>query len=374
VKLRCFIFFTLLFLSSSVLAQKDSTTNSMSGWSVAALFRYGHIIRHTPKIILNISHPTYAGEVDIEKQTTGTRLWQQYYHYPIFGVGLLYTYYGNPVLGSSIALFPYMTIHLVTSKIIDWRFTLADGICYITNPYNVITNPTNNIIGTTINDITRFSTSLQYKPNTHFAIGIGGSFTHFSNGAVAFPNLGINIPAIDFTGRYTFSTAPRIHTPKSEWPAINRRLQMQFKLGIGWEQHNPPDGPNERVYLAAFSIGRYISRINRLSVGVESGYSTDIYNYIKLEEILPINFASAVRASAFISDEFLFSRFGLLIHYGYYFYYPVLKPADTNEKLGLHYYFLKYDKKTSNRLFVGIYLSAYQISAEFVETSIGIEF
>ncbi len=375
MKLRRLIFFALLFLSSSVFAQQDSATHFLPGWSVAALFRYGHIFRHTPKIKPDISHLTYSGEIDIEKQTTGKQLWQQYYNYPVFGAGFLYTYYGNPVqLGSSIALFPYMTIHIINGKLFDWRFSIADGICYMTNPYNPITNPTNNVIGTTLNDITRFSTLLQFKPDTHFAFGMGGSFTHFSNGAVAFPNLGINIPAIDFTARYTFSTVPKIHAEKSKQRPVNRRLQMEFELGIGWEQHNPPGGPNERVYLAAFSAGRYISHINRVSFGIEAGYSTDVYNYMKLEEILPATYARASRASVFASDEFLFGRFGLLVHLGYYFYYPVLKPANDNEQLGLHYYFLNYAKKTSDRLFAGAYLSAYDINAEFVETSIGIDF
>ena len=375
VKLHCFIFFSLLFFSTAVLAQQDSTPHTLNDWSAAAIFRYGHIIRHTPKIKPDITHLTYSGEIDFEKQTSGKKLWQQYWHYPVLGMGLLYTYYGNPVqLGNSVALFPYLTIHLVTSKIIDWRFTIADGICIMTKPYNVITNPTNNMIGTRLDDITRFSTSLQFKPNQHYAFGIGGSFTHFSNGAVAFPNLGINVPTIDLTARYTFSSAQRINTPKTERPGINKRLQLEFKLGVGWEQNNPPGGPNERVYLATFSAGRYISHINRLCAGIETGYSTDIYNYIKLQEILPVTFARACRASVFISDEFIFGRIGLLIHYGYYIYYPVLQPAQANEKLGLHYYFLNYSRKQSDRFFVGIYLSAYQISAEFVETAIGVDF
>lgn len=335
----------------------------------------GHIIRHTPKIIPNISAPAYSGEIDAEKQTNGNKLWQQLYHYPVFGIGLLYTYYGNPAqLGNSISLFPYMSIHILKTNLLDWRLTIADGVCYMTRPYNPITNPTNNMIGTPINDITRFSTSLQFQPSPHFAFGFGSSFSHFSNGAVAFPNLGINVISADITARYIFSTPPRLHTPKSQYPPLIHWLQFQFKLGVGWTQHNPPEGPNERVSIATFSVGHYLSRINRISIGFEGGYSSDIYNYMKLEEILPATFARACRASAFISDEFVFGRIGLLIHYGYYFYYPVLKPADTNEKLGLHYYFLTYNKKHNNRLFAGLYLSAYQINAEFVETAVGFEF
>ncbi|HUM46187.1 MAG TPA: hypothetical protein PLD84_04615 [Chitinophagales bacterium] len=369
----------LCFWSQGIRAQshsQDQSNCSLSGWGVGTVFSHGKVIKHTPNFQPEIKGASNAFELNFSKQTDGSKDWQQMFHYPSPGIAVAYTNYGNnEVLGYGISLMPNMDIPLIQGKQLSLNFRVGCGIAFLSKHYDYVTNPENNVIASTVNNITSLAMSGKWQFSSPFTLMAGGSLTHFSTGAVRTPNLGINISAWNIGFR--FQPAPRDRSTfiKKTLPPATKKILFTVNTGIGFQEQLPAKGPMYHVYLVQFSVGKMITRWNKLSVGTMGTYKEAASSFIKHEEIYPDHyFANSCAFSGFIKDDILFGFTGISIAAGYNFYKPSPLEYGFYQKLGIPVYFPAFGKKEHSQFSVGVYVTAGEFTADFVSIDAGFQF
>jgi len=133
-------------------------------------------------------------ELNIYKQTVGQAEWEKRWNYPQSGISLYYNALSNKkVYGEAFAIMPFQSFTFFRYPKHEQRLMIAAGLGYLTKPYDSIKNPQNIAIGSHLNFSAKFQYSFLYRFFPNFGMSFGTSFGHFSNGATAYPNWGINV-------------------------------------------------------------------------------------------------------------------------------------------------------------------------------------
>ena len=129
---------------------------------------------------------------------------------PIRGISLSYIDFGyREVLGVGFGLTQYLKFPVLAfGKNLFLDYSIGSGFGVITEHYDEELNPKNNAIGSHLNSRVDMEFSLvHYLEKVHYGLGI--QFTHFSNGSMKNPNLGLNCPSIFLTAGYNFEARIR---------------------------------------------------------------------------------------------------------------------------------------------------------------------
>lgn len=166
----------------------------------------GFLIAHRTNMLHIPRNHVFGMELNYEQSLSLSKNWHHLYPGSKYGFGFYVADVGNKeILGTGYALFSYLKANLIKS-VKRWapRLKLGYGIGYLTKPFDADQNHKNNAIGSHFNLFvnTQFDLSYYFK---NWQAGIGLAFSHFSNASFRLPNLGINVPSINFTLGYQLS-------------------------------------------------------------------------------------------------------------------------------------------------------------------------
>jgi hypothetical protein len=369
------IFALLLLLFSHVaIAQEKS---EWAGYGAEVSYIGGNIFKHSAKFTGPI--PSYSSAIDINllQQTAGTKDWQQRRHYPLVGLGVTYTNYGmDSVYGRCVGIYPVLQLPIVTGKKVEWTLKLGLGIGFVTTFYQRYPNwnTVNNAVGSHMNNFTMFATDLRYKIDNKWAVGLGGNFSHISDGAWRQPNLGVNM----FGGHVALRYFPYGDSPeriKKDLPKLKNRWLLQARLGFSANESIAPNGPTYPVYTTSvFASKRYASR-NKAYAGIDYSYHVAVEAFLKNNEIYPGEEKKhSWKSAAFIGNEFLMGRFGLILQLGFYMKQATLRQGWYYQKLGYNFYLIRNEKGALKELSIYTTLKTHKVQAEFIEFGMGLGF
>lgn len=120
-------------------------------------------------------------------------------HEPEFGLGLQVDAMGtfktasSPGIGNIYSLYGYFDRALIVTNSFRFGYTVGGGLgCSFSHLYHPERNPANWLLSLPVN--ARINLGLQAKVflSSRFFVGAGAYFNHTSNGAVQFPNRGVN--------------------------------------------------------------------------------------------------------------------------------------------------------------------------------------
>lgn len=220
--------------------------------------------------------------------------------------------------------------------------------------------------------------AFRYRVGSKTEMGIGVSFTHFSNGALVKPNKGINL----FSLRLSADCMPRTSKPRTvlQLETFEKHYEdmLSFFAGGHGVLYTLPakrvDEPNLRRSYLVFGVDmRRLKRFSRKhSFGAGAGFAydekvgTDYRIISRRPEFHGINHARRFNLSAFLSYEYRISHLGVVVEPGIYLYRD--RRDDTKllfQRIGLRYFF-------DNGMLLGINLRAAQFSvAQCIEWSFG---
>jgi hypothetical protein len=362
--------------ASSVAQTPGDSSSLLKGWGAEVTVGFGKIWKHTPNFQPEIEHASAAFELAIAKQLHGKKSWEYQQDYPSIGIAACLTNLGNnDVLGNAYSIMPFMEIPIFRSKKMGAIFRVGSGLAYITEHYDYLENPTNNVIASHGNNITQFSGTFRWEPSPYFAVGIGGSFTHYSTGAVRVPNLGINIPAARIGIRYTPVPLGKNDFITHKLFPPTKKILFQAQTGIGFKESYPSHGPMYHVFILELSAGKMISRSNKLSAGMMGTYKESSESFIKQQEIYEDNFfLNSCSLAGFVKDDFIFGFFGISLMAGYNFYQPSPLEFGFYQKVGIPFYFPSFGKEKNERFSAGVYVTAGEFTADFVSVETGFQF
>ncbi len=351
--------------------------NAQGNLAIEANVMAGKVLKHSEKFRAPIPELSTAVDIALLKQTTGKQDWEQRRHYPIWGVGATYTHYGiDSVYGSALGVYPFLQIYLIRSRKLEWTLRGGLGIGYVTRHYSRAPDwdTLNNAIGSALNNFTLFTTDVRYRINSRWSLQAGLNFSHMSNAAIRQPNLGVNMYGAHIGVRY-WPGGDRPALIERERPRLRNRVLAQARLGIAFNESGTADGPLYPTYLAsAYASRRYKSR-NKVFAGLDYSYHTNIYAFLRNNEINPgEERAQSWKSAVFLGHEWLFGRMGLTVQMGYYLHQAYLHTDPYYQKLGYNFYLLRSERGPLKELCLSAQLKTHKAIAELAEFGVGVGF
>ena len=269
-------------------------------------------------------------------------------------------------LGRAWSVIPYVDFPLQRYHRSLFSLKFGWGIGYVEKTFDDETNYKNIAIGSHLN------CALQLQPHYTFSVaknitaGAGLNITHFSNGSVATPNLGINLLGLSLHAAY----APGFIKPSAKRTKIRFTPVTRYTVfaSASVKQTYPADGN----YYAAFTISG--NRAKQISEKIAWGFGADLFyddaTAKKIleqdDEVLQHRYES-MRAGVHGSCELIVNRFTLSMSMGGYLYSKIKNDGMLYHRFGLRY-------QTGSNIFLCMNLKSHWAKADFIEWGIGYRF
>lgn len=326
---------------------------------------FGYIMSHRNNMSHLIKGHIYGAELNYIFRTSGSKDWQQIHRYPELGFCALHLYLANPEqLGSLEALYPYTNIRLNKLKR-SWKLNLRIGVglAVLTKPFNRETNYKNNAIGTYLNGFVNMRLGYAFMLTKAWRLDAGLGLTHASNGAVATPNLGLNMATISLGIGYAVGCKDMV-CKKDTIAKCRKSWVPMVVLAAGIRELEQPDGKKYMAFGAQFNLYKTLNYKNRIGLGVEMAYNNATIKYYEEDSIFNPGFKDIVTAGTKISYEFTFNRLSVPVDFGYYVYKKQPAYGNIFHRVGIRYMINKH-------LMANVTLLTHWARADYFEWGIG---
>lgn len=368
------LFFILIILQVCI---SYSQENEKNHYSFQVDYLYGNIIKHKNKIShLAISHPE-GFVLSWNTKTTSKNKNLIQYNYPDYGYSFIYQDFKNPVLGKSYALQVNYSFYLRNRRHKNqFYLKLGQGIAYNTNPFNLENNNKNIAFGSHI--LANTTIGLNYKRKqvfNGFDATIGFRLSHYSNGLIKSPNLGLNLISLNTGINYNLDYNNPIDYSgnSSRTDSINKsesiKLNLQFSGGINSSINVV--GKQFPFYIGTIYVDKRINNKSILHFGAEVFFSNFLKELIRYNAVAFPEFpdedgtADYKRVSLIVGHELNIDKFSIITQLGYYIYYPYKYETRYYERIGVKKYF-------GNKWFAVASIKAHFFLAESIDLGIGI--
>lgn len=357
---------TLCFLITShqsIAWQSDKYSFSTSG----ELFK-GFIYKHSEEVgHLITSHPT-GFIAELNKYTYGNEPWQQHYNFADMGYTLMYVDYNNKVIGKTVAAMAHYNFYFNKNhnKRSDFKFKLAFGVGYHTNPYDKVENNKNNFLGTPLSFGMQLQTKYMHLVTDRLKAVAGLSYIHFSNASIQRPNKGVNIFAS------SLGLAYRLNKNKPKYKTMDltetgeESIKFNLSLSGGLSETTTVGAGSYPFYVFNAYADKRLNHKSALQLGFDAFFTHSIREDIRYDKSLDGELKPDYkRLGLTIGHELFVNKVSLLSQFGYYVYRPYKSFKPVYLRLGVKYYF-------SEKFFSTFVLKTHFAKAEAAELGIGI--
>jgi len=250
------------------------------------------------------------------------------------------------------------------------------GLAYFNKEYDVIENKNNTVIGSHINIHFAYFAGLNINVSKQSQLKIYGGITHYSNGNIKAPNLGINIMKIGAS--YQFATLKPIGQKSEPFPFANETKEKQIsKFTI----NKPIKGQIYLITAVSYS-SKEVSRRFPSSYPIYGGH-IEIFKVLQTKHHAGISLSSYYDKSNLIEEKLnndgkKIKSFKQSLHFNYYLhkgryafifqpgFYTIRNNINNHiicNKLGFRYHI-------TNRIAAGMNIRAHWFAlADFIEFS-----
>jgi len=356
---------SLLFLLISFFSAGQNDTNPAGNTFTEVNSGYGFILAHR-KSMKYLLHHVPSVDIKIGKSTAGKELWEQLYKYPEYGIGGYWANLGDPdLLGSVFATYAYMNYPIIRNQKFRFSYMYGAGMSYVSRCFDVQDNYTNIAIGSKINIIfnIKFNTSINLTERLALTNNFG--MTHYSNGAWAKPNLGINVCDMYVGLRYYTDKKNTDGIIKHDIPEFKRINNIVVFYYSGIKAIDPPAGPRYIFSTISVNLNRELNHKRTIGCGTDFFYDESLYT--EFADTSDTKFIHVIRNGIFLSHEYKIKRLSLLTQLGAYTYTKVTPVFILYTRTGFRYNITK-------RIIANLSLKAHFAIAEYVEWGIGYRF
>jgi hypothetical protein len=312
--------------------------------------------------------------------TDGRKHWQQIYAYPVWGVSLFYVhFFDDTELGYPVAVYPYIKAPFKRWEKWSINYEVGLGLSFNWKAHELLENGYYYPIGSYANVFFDFGINADIILTKKWNLIVAMNYSHYSNGAVKLPNLGINLCGARIGAQYMFRERPNyivkeIPDFENEWewlitasPSIRQ---------VGFEYHADGDtlvkAFDYGIFTISTAVNRQLSHKVKFGGGFDFSYNGAYAAQSTLEdgEIKKIrsNAIDQILIGAYPSFELVFNKLSMLVQPGFYIYrkkYENIETSSTYQRIGLRYYVGKH-------FIAGLNIRAYDFSkADFIELNFG---
>jgi len=358
--------YLLLFLIVIALIMQSTTAFAQDFFrnkSVGGNYHYGYIWAHRQSIEHLLTGHSQGAEFFFQTQTDGSKWWQRVHGYPQTGFSVMYFNFANPgVVGNATAAIGYVNLPMVRSKKFLFSFQAGAGLGYLSKRFDPVSDHKNVAIGSHINSAIRVHFLTRYKLSENLFFHLNYGITHFSNGAVKVPNLGIN--NISFSGGIFYAFNPELEFLKPEIPSLNKKIVPEIVYGFGVKENYPPNGTQYFAHTFYLQFLKPLSHKSRIALGADVFYDMSLIHFLADSVSDSGNNAQVIRSGIHAGYEMPLNKFTLLVHIGYYLLDETKTDGNIYNRYGLKY-------QLGKKFFVNLSLKTHWARADFVELGIG---
>ena len=360
--------FFLCLLGKGTYAQATGGTAALSSTEIDLRLHYGFVYVHTPLVADTRGADPRGFDIDISKQITDEKIWDNYRCYPRTGLMFSYFDYNTKILGKSYSASYFIEPQYRVGNNGSFFIRGAVGLSYLTNPHDSIKNPTNQSYSLPVNVFLTLGVGLNYRLTSHWALSFMASFQHNSNGGFELPNHGLNFPTASLGVKYNltnnylpqYTKPPSQHISSKSKPTVDVGLYYSPKSGYKYAW------VSQRKYLAGayVQVSKQVTSLDAITAMVE------VYDDGALASIKRIigDNSTSVMAGFMLGHEFIFKRIFFSQQLGVYLY----KDTRTFSKLYMqafpevyHRWGLRY--KLNEHLYFGFNMLAHNQVADFID-------
>ncbi len=339
---------------------------------ISATVHQGPILVHT-KALENLVQSGFNGFQAVSilwgNQTKGSpiRAWEQKLNFPTYGLGAtFYTFHRKNTVGNPFSLYGYVNLPILRSRYVNVFGQITCGLGFGFAKFDSIKNPTNTAIGTSTNLTMSYTIQTEIPVSKRTTLKLGTGLTHFSNGTVAQPNLGLNLFDFSVGAKYYFSPKKDVPLDLELVRYAHPRYVPNWKLYVmgGWAVKQSI--PNSPVYWGgALTVGymRQFSYVQKWGFGVDIFYDQSLEGFPKTD----IPFQQYFLQGVHLSHEVMFDRFAIIAHLGRYTWQQIKRDLPIYTRIGVKCHL-------NPKFFVLLALKSHGGAADMLEYTTGWQF
>ena len=354
----------LLLLVPSLLSAQDSPKHD---FTLSVQGHAGYAIAHHSNMTQLIKGHLFGTELNYIFRTNGSRPWHQIHKYPEIGMCALHLDLGNPKqMGTLEALYPYTNIRLnnINSKM-SLGLRLGLGLCYITKPFDRITNHQNNAIGSHVNAFVNLRLNSSFALSKAWRLDAGVGLSHASNGAIQTPNLGLNMASINLGLGYVFGNKD-LQYKKDSIAKVKKEWHPSVIAVMGVKEMMPPGTQRYTAYGFMVNMYRTMNQKNKMGGGLEMSYNNSLRKLL-IDDSLATSTSNILRIGVKYSYAFTMHRLSLPIDFGVYVYDNRHYDGRFFHRIGIRYMVTK-------NIIANVTLITHWAVADYFEWGLGYQF
>lgn len=335
-------------------------------WSFQLKAKSGMLLAHRGTMGHLYKNSVIAGELSVYKRLR-TKSWSETYRNPYVGFTLFGSNLGNnAVLGYGFGVYGFMEFpwfrsdrHVITSK-------LGAGMGGATKIYDPIKNPKNVAIASHVNALICLGIQGRWYVSKHDALVYGLDMTHFSNGSMKVPNLGVNLPYISIGYAHVFKekevdSLPRMHHVKTPF-----FKNWSFStIGILSAKENFPSGGKKYpVYAVSGMIYKQFRAKVAMEVALDLISKQSLFGY---RDYIPKTQWSIFQIGTYVGYSIPLDKFRFVIGMGYYAKDRYDADDEFYHRVGMRY-------QTKRGILLNLVLKSHWAKADYIEFGVGYTF
>ncbi len=366
-----------LFVVLSIL-MSITTSDVSAQHGISLTYAPSKVLKHSERLLFSVPDLSHEVRLSYVIQTSGKNHWERYWGKPKIVVNALFVNFGDrDILGNAYAILPELHLSLKKWKKIEINFQFGGGLAYLNKPFDAISNPINNAIGSNINNVTSIKIAAAYRWNQRWVSTLSSGLVHFSNGLSSSPNRGINIYGLNLSTTYFFNTNNPTENIKDVTLVSDietkefRRWIFDAQYHYGVAEHTVPGGP--KYGINSFSVGggyRYTKYMTIL-LGGEYEYNEGRYIFFRHNFHTESEAREMAKSTMiYASHEFRFGNVFNRLRLGFYLPYPGKDSRLEYIKVAVGYYLPEI--KGYTKPYFGVLLKTHATTAEYVGILIGV--
>lgn len=361
----------IAFLSVAFLRHELRAQEGTVGYNAGVRVGYGFLWAHRPTMSHLVNKHIPAVEVSLWKTTNKTKCWHTPYKDPQAGASITVIPLGDERLGTAIGLYPYVIFPLSGHhKKLSLNIQLGWGAGWLTKKFDPVENHKNNAIGSHLNTVILIRGLTKYDCSEKLTFEFGVGMTHFSNGGMSMPNLGLNIPMLEAGMHFriasvneTCNEAETARMLRTDSLVNDRHWHFTAVVAFGANDIGVPGGNRFGAANLQTSYMHNTARKHRFGGGVDVMYSQGVrHNMVYSDD--PTTPLQAVQLGVKFSYELVLGRFYMPYEMGVYAYSKYKEAGVVYNRLAARYLI-------NDHLVANLSLKTHLARAEYWEVGIG---
>ncbi len=327
--------------------------------------QYGFVTPHHRSIRYMLDENIYGFEVLAGKMSEGKDYWEDLYRYPSYGIGYSWSYLGNrEITGYAHGLYTFIDISVrPPERKFNVNYAVQFGLSYLTRKFDLEENPVNIAISSHMNVFVGLDMYASFKLTPRLILTSGLDLTHYSNGKIKSPNLGINTMVYHVSLK-AITGYPDKKEIKQNTPDIGKRHSVYTILSSGLKSD---DQLSDKVYVASSLTTEYLYTLShkyKLGLGVDFTYDGTIGENMIHSDFESYKKTDLYRFGMHFTFASRYKKLMVAISAGAYLKSTYSKYGNVYDRIGIRYIL-------NRHILFNLAIRAHYAVADYIEWGIG---